>query len=435
MAVGTFLAVVWVMNLSFGAAPEVVWVAAAVFPVYLIAQAPFSGLIRRRSTVSRQTGGLAASALEESMSNVMAVQSLGGWEQERVRFDAASRTSFRAYRQLALGAAAYGLTGAFGGFLLYVGVSLLIANRIIEGSFTLGDYAVLTFYYLWMSGAAGNLGGMWLRLQDHAAGLSRAFEILDRAPDGAAGGETLPPLRQAVRLEGVSLAYASGSRALSEVDFEARFGEVTAVVGPTGAGKTSLAFLLPRFLRPTHGRVLFDGRDIAESDLASLRDQIAYVFQETRLIEGSVLDNLRYGSPDAPRQEAVEAARLAGAHDFITALADGYDTELGAGGGRLSVGQRQRIAIARALLRRARLLILDEPTSALDPATEAALAVALRTSAKDRAVIVIAHRLSTIRRADRIFFLDQGCMLESGSHAELVARGGAYARFVALQAA
>jgi ABC-type multidrug transport system fused ATPase/permease subunit len=435
MAVATFLAIVWVMNLSFGSAPEVVWVAAAVFPVYLVMQGPFSGMIRRRSAVSRGAGGQAASALEEAMSNVMAVQSLGGWDQERARFDAASRGSFRAFRRLAVGAIGYGLTGALGGILLYVGVSLVIANRIIDGSFTLGDYAVLTFYYLWMSGAAGNLGTMWIRLQDNAAGLARAFEVLDRTPDGEAGGEVLPPLRAAVRLDGVSLDYAGGSRALSGVDFEARFGEVTAIVGPTGAGKTSLAFLLPRFLRPSAGRVLFDGVDIAGADLAALRDQIAYVFQETRLIEASVLDNLRYGRPEASREEAIAAARIAGAHDFIAGLADGYDTHLGAGGGRLSVGQRQRIAIARGLLRRARLLILDEPTSALDPATEAALVAALRTAAADRAVIVIAHRLSTIRHADRIVFLDQGRVVESGGHAELMARRGAYARFVSLQTA
>jgi ABC-type multidrug transport system fused ATPase/permease subunit len=435
MAIVTFLAIVWVMNLSFGSAPEVVWIAAAVFPVYLVVQGPFAGMIRRRSAVSRGAGGHAASALEEAMSNVMAVQSLGGWSQERARFDAASRGSFRAFRSLALGAIAYSLTGALGGILLYVGVSLVIANRIIDGSFTLGDYAVLTFYYLWMSGAAGNLGTMWMRLQDNAAGLARAFEILDREPDGEAGGEVLPYLTEAVRLEGVSLDYAGGSRALSEIDFEARFGEVTAIVGPTGAGKTSLAFLLPRFLRPSAGRVLFDGHDIATADLASLRDQIAYVFQETRLIEASVLDNLRYGRPDASREEAIAAARIAGAHDFIAGLADGYDTQLGSGGGRLSVGQRQRIAIARGLLRHARLLILDEPTSALDPATEAALVRTLRTAAADRAVIVIAHRLSTIRHADRIVFLDQGQVVESGGHAELMARGGAYARFVALQAA
>ena len=435
MTLGTFLAIVWVMSLSFGSAPEVVWVAAAVFPIYLFLQSPFSGLMLRRSSASRAAGGGATSALEESMSNIFVVQSLGGWSAERARFDTASRGSFRAFRRLALGYIAYSLTGAFGGILLYTGVALLIANRIIDGTYTIGDFAVLTFYYLWMSGAAGNLGTMWVRVQDSAAGLARAFELLDRVPDSHPGGEPAPPLHQGVRLEGVSLAYPGGAQALREVDFEARVGEVTAIVGPTGAGKTSLAFLLPRFLRPTSGRVLFDGHDIADLDLESLRDQIAYVFQETRLIETRVLENLRYGRPDASREEVVAAAKLAGAHDFIHGLADGYDTELGAGGGKLSVGQRQRIAIARGLLRRARLLILDEPTSALDPETEAVLVKTLREAAQDRAVIVIAHRISTIAGADRIVFLDQGRVVETGSHAELMSKGGAYAGFVALQAA
>jgi ABC-type multidrug transport system fused ATPase/permease subunit len=433
MTIGTFLAIVWVMNLSFGAAPEVVWIAAAVFPVYFLLQAPFSGMIRSRSGASRAAGGHAASALEEAMSNIFAVQSLGGWGPERARFDAASRAAFRSFRRLAVGATAYTLSGALGGIVLYVLVSLLIANRIIEGTFTLGDYAVLTFYYLWMSGAAGNLATMWTRLQDNAAGLSRVFEIIDRVPDGAAGGETVATLAGGVRLEGVSLVYPSGAKALAEVDFEARVGELTAIVGPTGSGKTSLAFLLPRFLRPTAGRVLFDGRDIAGAALDSLRSQIAYVFQETRLIETTVLENLRYGRPEASRAEVMAAARIAGAHDFIAALPQGYDTELGAGGGKLSVGQRQRIAIARGLVRGGKLLILDEPTSALDPHTEALLVDALRTAAQDRAVIVIAHRISTIVAADRIVFLDRGRVVETGSHAELVARGGAYAGFVALQ--
>jgi ABC-type multidrug transport system fused ATPase/permease subunit len=209
---------------------------------------------------------------------------------------------------------------------------------------------------------------------------------------------------------------------------------VTAIVGPAGAGKTTLAWLLPRFLRPTRGRVLFDGEDVAGASLASLRRQVAFVFQETQLFDASVEENLRIGRPDATEAELERAAAIAGADGFIRALPDGWRTRLGRAGGTLSVGQKQRLAIARALVRDAPILILDEPTSALDPETERQLVASLREAARSRLVLVIAHRLSTVRAAQQILFLDEGRVVERGTHAELMARpGGAYRRFVELQ--
>jgi ABC-type multidrug transport system fused ATPase/permease subunit len=221
---------------------------------------------------------------------------------------------------------------------------------------------------------------------------------------------------------------------LDGVDFEAKVGEITAIVSATGAGKTSLAYLIPRFHRPTEGRVLIDGQDLSQVSLQSLRDQVTYVFQDTQLFSDSILENIRYGYPDAPMDRVIEAAKTAGAHDFIMTLPETYETQLGARGAKLSVGQRQRIAIARGLITNAPILILDEPTSALDPETETFLVDALHKAAEGKAVIIIAHRLSTIAHADKVVFLSDGKVVEEGRPSDLVSRpGSAYAAFVRLQ--
>ena len=226
----------------------------------------------------------------------------------------------------------------------------------------------------------------------------------------------------------------SGTPALEQVSLEARIGEVVALVGPAGAGKTTLAWTIPRYVEPDSGRVLADGVDAATVTRESLRAQVAFVFQEVSLFDTSVAENIRLGKPDASDSEVERAARMARADDFIRELPDGYATRLGRSGGKLSVGQKQRLAIARALVRDAPVLILDEPTAALDPVTERALVASLHEASRDRIVIVIAHRLSSIRSADRIAFLDRGRIIEQGSHDELMARpGGAYRRFVDLQ--
>jgi len=232
----------------------------------------------------------------------------------------------------------------------------------------------------------------------------------------------------------VSVRYPDGALALDDVSLEIPIGQVTALVGGVGAGKTTLACLIPRLLVPTQGRVLGDGVDLAGVSLASLRAQVAFVFQETALFDASVAENLRVARPGASEAELEQACRVAGAAPFVRALPDGYATRLGRGGGKLSVGQRQRLAIARALLRDARILVLDEPTSALDAESEQRLMTALREACGRRAVLVIAHRLAAIRAADQILCLEHGRVVERGTHAELMAQpGGAYRHFVELQ--
>ena len=434
LATLTFLEVVYIMTVSFGQAPEVVLFAALVFPGYFLASAPFAGMMRRRSSASRTSGSTTTSTIEEGMSNVLAVQSLGGWTRERQRFERDSAESFSRYRALMRGTIMYSATASLAGQIMFLGVVFVVGNNIIKGAFTVGDYAVLTYYYVIMAASATNLGRMWIGAQDNVVGLKRVFAVMDLPAEADEGRVALAPIRQGVTFENASLVYPDGRKALDNVSFDAKMGEVVAIVGPTGAGKTSLAYLIPHFHTPTRGRVLVDGVDIAGVTLESLRGQIAYVFQETHLFSASIAENIRYAKPDATQADIERVAKMAGAHDFIMALPEGYKTNLGARGGKLSVGQKQRIAIARGLLRDSRILILDEPTSALDPETEKALVSSLREAAKDRVVIIIAHRLSTISHADKIVFLEDGKVREQGAHADLLARpDGAYARFLKLQ--
>jgi ABC-type multidrug transport system fused ATPase/permease subunit len=248
------------------------------------------------------------------------------------------------------------------------------------------------------------------------------------------GEEVLTQRASGIQLENVSFSYSDGSRALSSVNLEAHIGEMIALVGATGAGKTTLAYTLPGFVIPSSGRVLIDNTDLADLSVSSIRESVAFVFQEPVVFDDTAANNIRMGNPDATQDEIVTAARTAGATSFIEDLPNGFDTRLGQAGATLSVGQKQRLAIARGLVSRSPILILDEPTAALDPETENALVKALQTERGQRLLIVIAHRLSTIRSADRIVFIDRGKILETGSHDELMARrGGAYRRFVDLQ--
>ena len=278
------------------------------------------------------------------------------------------------------------------------------------------------------------MGLMWVELQYHAAGLRRVFALMDMPGEEDLGRQVLPRIDQGVEFRGVGLVYPDGRRALSGVSLTANVGQILAIAGPTGAGKTSLASLIPRYRVATEGEVLVDGVNVNDATLPSLRRQVAYVFQETQLFSDSILDNIRFGKPDASKEEVKRVARIAGAHDFISALPQGYDTRLGTSMSKLSVGQKQRIAIARGMIRDSRILILDEPTSALDPETEEYLVQSLKEAARDHLVIVIAHRLSTIAGADKIVFLEDGEVRETGSHEELLALpDGHYRRFVELQ--
>jgi ABC-type multidrug transport system fused ATPase/permease subunit len=314
-------------------------------------------------------------------------------------------------------------------------VFVYVSELVVDGAISVGDFSLLFTYFLMLTFACIEVGALWIRVQETAMGLHRVFFLMDLPGEqDRPGAPPLPRLRERLVLEDVHFAYPDGTRALQGVSLEARVGEVVAFVGPAGAGKTTLAALVPRFLRPQRGRVLFDGIDVAGVTRESLRAQVAFVFQETVLFDATVEENVRLGCPHATELELLEAARVAGADGFIRALPQAWHTRLGRGGGKLSVGQRQRLAIARALVRDAPVLILDEPTSALDPETERALVTALREASRTRCVIVIAHRLSTVRDADQVVFLAGGRVLERGAPADLLARPASqFRRFVELQ--
>jgi len=429
------LMTVAIIGTLYGDHPELIYCALAFLPISFFATLPVAGSLRRMSGRSRKAGAAATSTAEEGMSNILAVQSLGGEANQRARYASDSWSSFSRYRDVfRLGLYAV-LIGAIPGTLVGAYAYFVAIDAVIAGELSRGDFGLLTTYFFHIITSAQLLGGLWFSIQDSAAGLHRVFFLMDSP--GEEDDPSLPsltPIRQGLEIDKVDFTYPDGTAILKGIELRAEMGQMVALVGPAGAGKTTLAYLLPRFVGPTRGSVRVDGVDISEVNLSSLRDQMAFVFQETVLFDATVAENIRFGRGNATDEEVHEAARIAEADGFIRELPEGYDTPLGRGGGKLSVGQRQRLSLARALVRKAPILILDEPTSALDPETEARFVATLRSLNRDRIVIVIAHRLSTIRSADQIVFIENGEIRERGSHPELLAKpNGRYQDFVALQ--
>ena len=426
----------YILQYSYGeVSPELVWIAWAAVPIAFVTTFPFSGALRRTNQNKRAAGSATTNAMEESMSSIAAVQSLGAGEQEKARFAERSRESFLRERySVAVIIVAASVAGAVGG-VAAIYVTILVSDRIIDGVMSVGDFAVLMGVYYGIAEPAGYFGAIWIKLQETVAAARRVFFFADyESEETRRGGRSLTRVTGGVRMVDVGFDYPDGHRALAGVNLDLRVGELVALVGPTGAGKTTLAYLIPALLRPTSGRVLVDGTDAGEIDLDSLRRQVTYVFQEHLLLPESIRENLKLANPEASEERMMAALKTAGCMDFIDELPDGIDTVLGRSGDTLSVGQQQRLSIARGLVRDASILILDEPTAALDPQTENQLVASLHEAAEDRLVVVIAHRLSTIRNADRIVFLDEGRVRDIGSHDELMAKpGSAYREFVELQ--
>ncbi|HAK53441.1 MAG TPA: hypothetical protein DCM54_16300 [Gammaproteobacteria bacterium] len=430
----TFATAVFTLLSAYPDSSLIVLFAVGAMPVYILVTAPFARMIRRRAQATVAAGTVFVSTTEEGMDNIQAVQSLGANEIEKERFALASANSFRRERYQMLAQSIVGKLGETSGQFLYWALMLFMLGKVITGDMTPGDYAVVLGYFWSMSFPAGALASLWINLQAPAARARRVFVMLDMEKEKEIGTEMLPAVTEGVAFEKVGFVYPDGRRALTEVSFEANIGEIVALAGPTGAGKTTLAYLIPRYHMVSEGHISIDGRDVNDIAINSLRSQITYVFQETETLPESIANNIRYGKPQATMEEIERVARVVGIHDFISGLPEGYDTHLGTTSSKLSVGQKQRISIARGLIRETPILILDEPTSALDPETESYLISALQEAAKDRLVIVIAHRLSTIRQADSIVFLEEGEVREQGSHEVLMAmESGHYRRFVELQ--
>lgn len=301
---------------------------------------------------------------------------------------------------------------------------------------TLGEVVAFNSYLLLMAEPARQLVMLVNTAGEASAGIKRIFEVLEEQPDIKTPPDAvvLEPLSGRVSFEQVNFRYQGELRhALDEIDLEVEPNQVVALIGPTGSGKTSLVNLIPRFYDVTQGAVLVDGHDIRQLDLHALRKQIGIVLQTSLLFSDTIRANIAYGRPDADEEEIIAAAKAAQAHEFILEMPDGYDTEIGERGVTLSGGQRQRVAIARALLMDPRILILDDSTSSVDTQTERSIQLALDRLMEGRTTFIIAQRLSSVRRADVILVMDQGRILEQGTHDVLLAKNGLYREIYELQ--
>lgn len=410
-------------------------------PTLVLIAAGFGRWLRRISTAVQDRLADATSILEETVAGARVVRSFGREPYEIERFRTAVEATFATAMKRARVRALFQPAMSLAVWVALIGMLVVGGYLVSVGSLTPGDLVAFLFYAGMAAGSMGAFAGLFGQIQEALGAVARVFELLDQQPAVADAPDAipLPPVQGKVEFCAVSFAYQraeNGQAApivLRNFSLAIEPGEMVALVGPSGAGKSTIVSLIPRFYDVQAGSVLIDGYDVRRVQIRSLREQIGIVPQETLLFSGSIRDNIRYGRLEASDAEVEAAARMANAHEFICQLPDGYDTPVGERGVRLSGGQRQRIAIARAILKDPRILILDEATSSLDSESERLVQEALERLMAGRTSIVIAHRLSTVQRADRIVVVVAGEVVEQGSHRQLLARGGVYARLYELQ--
>jgi ATP-binding cassette subfamily B protein len=429
LTLGGMLAVMFYLNWRF------TLIALSVAPLLFIVVYSFTRRIKKAARDVRKNEGEIASIASEVLSSIRVVQAFTRETYEQRRFEQQSlETVESALAARSLKAKLTPLVEVIvaGGtcLVLWYGVRLVLADEITSGSL------LVFFLYLGkMYKPMRDLSKMTDTISKTQVGYERIREVIDtdREVRNLPGTRHAPHFKGKIEFSHVDFGYTDRPLKLKDVNLKLEPGQVGALVGPTGAGKTTIASLIARFYEPTKGQVKIDDRDVRSYKLKSLRQQISFVLQESLLFRESVWQNIAYGRPEASRQEIIEAAQLANADEFIVKLPEGYDTMVGERGVTLSGGQRQRIAIARAIIRKSPILILDEPSSGLDAASEELVFEALRRLMEGKTSIVIAHRLATIQQADVIFVIDQGTVVQQGTHDELMKSGGLYAELYETQ--
>lgn len=418
--------------------PKLSGLVIAAIPLVVIPLIAFGRSVRRRSRIAQDTLAQATAYASEQIGAVRTLQAFTNEKLVTNRFANSVETAFNAARSSILARAMLTFVAIFIIFTSVVGVLWIGAGDVLSGTISPGTLGQFLLYAVFAAGAFGALSEVWGELSQAAGAAERLAELMDEQPDIMAPADpvALPvPAKGAIEFRDVAFAYPTRptQSALRDLSFTIKPGETVAIVGPSGAGKSTILSLLLRFYDSTSGAILIDGVDVRMADPHELRSRMAIVPQDVTIFAASAAENIAFGKPGAGQSEIEAAARDANADEFITKLDNGYQTALGERGIALSGGQRQRIAIARAILRDAPILLLDEATSALDAASETMVQTALERLMENRTTIVIAHRLATVLKADRILVVDDGRIVEEGTHTSLVQKGGIYAKLAKLQ--